>query len=81
MEHHFTKPKDKVPVTRLMIFDSLRARKINPSAEFIQEAIEFVLEEYGLVMDQLTGNSMASLYKNMETFRKKFAKADKRSKV
>ena len=52
----YIKPEDKVlPITRLKIFDSLRARKINPSSEFIQEAIEFVLEEYGLVMDQLTG--------------------------
>jgi hypothetical protein len=55
-DNFYTKPEDKVfPLTRLKIFHSLRARKINPSAEFIQEAIEFVLEEYGLVMDQLTG--------------------------
>ena len=59
-----------MPITRLKIFDSLRARKINPSSEFIQDAIEFVLEEYGLGMDQLTDNSMVSLYKNMEIFRK-----------
>merc|ERR1740129_1234989 len=67
----YTKPENKaLPITRLKIFDSLRARKINPSSQFIQDAIEFVLEEYGLVIDQLTDNSMVSLYKNMEIFRK-----------
>ena len=59
-DNFYTKPEDKVlPITRLKIFDSLRSKKINPSAEFIQEAIEFVLEEYGLVMDQLTGKSLS----------------------
>ena len=67
-------------VTRLKIFDSLRARKINPSSEFIQDAIEFVLEEYGLVMDQLTDNSMASLYKNVEVLRKDLRRRVKNGK-
>ena len=67
-------------VTRLKIFDSLRARKINPSSEFIQDAIEFVLEEYGLVMDQLTDNSMASLYKNVEALRKDLRRRVKNGK-
>ena len=80
-DNFYTKPVNKaLLVTRLKIFDSLRARKITPSSEFIQDAIEFVLEEYGLVMDQLTDNSMASLYKNVEALRKNLRRRVKNGK-
>ena len=70
-DHAYHQDQNQEPLTRLQIFDHLRERRLFPTDDsWIQEAINYVLEQEGLIMDQLTEKSMKSLYAKIEIFRK-----------
>ena len=70
-DHAYHQDHRQAPLSRLQIFDHLRERKIFPTDEtWIQEAVNYVLEQEGLMSDQLTDDSLKSLYVKMEIFRK-----------
>ena len=58
-DHDYHQDEGKAPLMRLKIFDHLRERKIFPTYEsWIQEAVNYVLEQEGLMSDQLTDDSL-----------------------
>ena len=70
-DHAYHQDHRQAPLSRLQIFDHLRERKIFPTDDsWIQEAVNYVLEQEGLMSDQLTDDSLKSLYVKMEIFRK-----------
>ena len=58
-DHAYHQDHRQAPLSRLQIFDHLRERKIFPTDEtWIQEAVNYVLEQEGLMSDQLTDDSL-----------------------